>query len=244
MIVFPMAGLSRRFIDAGYHLPKYMLPAKGKTVLWHVLSGFERYFHSQKFLFIVRDVFGTPEFVREQCRIAGIRQAIVVVLPESTKGQAETVALGLQRANVSLAESLTIFNIDTFRHGFTFSPLATVSGVAGYLEVFKGAGNNWSYVRPDEERNTHVLEVTEKIPISDLCCTGLYHFESGDLFLSAYNRYLSEAGPVYGLSELFVAPMFNILIRDGEDVRYQLIEESAVTFCGVPSEYEAFIVSP
>ena len=29
MIVFPMAGLSRRFSEAGYDQPKYMLPLEG-----------------------------------------------------------------------------------------------------------------------------------------------------------------------------------------------------------------------
>jgi hypothetical protein len=46
----------------------------------------------------------------------------------------------------------------------------------GYLEVFRGEGDNWSFVRPIAEESTQIDLTTENTPISDLCCTGLYHF--------------------------------------------------------------------
>jgi hypothetical protein len=32
MIIIPMSGLSRRFTEAGYHQPKYMLQAHGRSL--------------------------------------------------------------------------------------------------------------------------------------------------------------------------------------------------------------------
>ncbi len=52
MFVLPMVGLSSRFFDAGYTLPKYQLPLHGRTVFAHVVDSFRDYFDSDEFLFI------------------------------------------------------------------------------------------------------------------------------------------------------------------------------------------------
>jgi hypothetical protein len=46
-----------------------------------------------------------------------------------------------------------------------------------------------------------------------------------------------------GLTELYVAPIYNLLIRRGADIRFHVIDESEVIFCGVPSEYAAFLAA-
>jgi len=242
MIVIPMAGISRRFTEAGYTLPKYMLPARGRTVFAHAAGSFARYNSSVRFLFIVRDVAGTADFVRAECRTLGIRHADIVVLDQATRGQAETVALGLQRAGAADGEAVTIFNIDTFRPGFTFPDFAGLP-TDGYLEVFRGSGANWSYVRPTADDSDLVGETAEKRPISDLCCTGLYHFASAELFHEAYRMLAHGFAPSPAMRELYVAPLYNGLIAHGRVIRYHLIPREAVTFCGVPAEYEAFLRS-
>ena len=37
-VVIPMSGMSRRFMDAGYTLPKYLLEIDGKTVIEHIID--------------------------------------------------------------------------------------------------------------------------------------------------------------------------------------------------------------
>jgi hypothetical protein len=124
---------------------------------------------------------------------------------------------------------LTIFNIDTFRPGFAF-PAETGNG---YLEVFRGSGTNWSYVHPGADGR--VLETAEKIAISDLCCTGLYHFRTALSFRSAARAALAALDG----DEVYVAPLYNRLIAAGADIRYHEIARADVIFCGTPEEYEA-----
>jgi len=240
MILIPMAGLSRRFSDAGYAMPKYMLQARGRSVFAHAVASFEAYFETLPFFFALRDVQGTADFVAAECRALGIRDARIVVLDAPTSGQAETVALGLERGSVPRSEPLTIFNIDTFRPGFRYPTGFDVTAIGGYLEVFRGSGANWSYVRPSAPGSDRVAETTEKVPISDLCCTGLYHFGSAGLFLDAYRPFRDGAAEAMGLKETYVAPMYNLLLREGRDIRYAVVDPDEVIFCGVPAEYEAF----
>ena len=124
MIVIPMAGLSRRFLDAGYSQPKYMLPLHGRSVFSHAVASFAAYFATEPFLFIARDIDDTVKFITAECAALGIRDATVATLTAPTAGQAETVELGLQQAGVAGATALTIFNIDTFRPGFLFPEAA------------------------------------------------------------------------------------------------------------------------
>jgi len=243
MIVIPMAGISRRFSEAGYKLPKYMLPAHGQTVFAHAVNSFKYYYQKEPFLFIVRDVADTPAFVRAECDALGIREAHIAVLNSPTSGQAETVEVGLQQAAVSPALPITIFNIDTFRPGFRHADFGG-RNTSGYLEVFRGSGDNWSYVRPAGPGSNKVIETTEKNPISDLCCTGLYHFGSAEIFRGAYEAFYRDFVPSSSLKERYIAPMYNALIQRGALIRYQTVGASEVIFCGIPAEYEAFCTGP
>jgi hypothetical protein len=234
-----MAGLSRRFTEAGYAVPKYMLEARGRSLFAHAVDSFSAYFKTEPFMFIVRDVAETPDFVRQQCRELGVRQADVIVLQANTRGQAETVFLGIEQAAIADDQPITIFNIDTFRPGFRF-PSFQGKHTDGYLEVFRGSGANWSYVRSLASGSDIAAETAEKRPISDLCCTGLYHFGSVRLFRLAYGEYLRDFINTGMEKELYVAPIYNILIQNGFLIRYSLIEADEVIFCGIPVEYDAF----
>lgn len=239
MIVIPMAGLSRRFTDAGYPLPKYMLPLWDGTCFDYAVGSFAGLFASERFLFVVRSAMETPAFVAARSAALGIAQHDVVVLDEPTAGQGETVEIGIDRAGIADGEALTIFNIDTFRPGF--SPPATEIG-DGYLEVFRGSGSNWSFVAPAADGSNRVSRTTEKDPISDLCCTGLYQFARAGDFRAALA--VERVNEHRALAELYVAPIYNHLIAGGKDIRYTTIEPDEVIFCGVPAEYEALRAGP
>lgn len=237
MIIIPMAGLSSRFFKAGYTQPKYMLEAKGATLFDHALNSFRAYFQSETFVFIVRNVYDTPAFVKKRATALGILSFHIVALEEETRGQAETVYLGLQGLPVD-DQPITVFNIDTFRPGFIYPDLTQLG--AGYLEVFQGSGDNWSFAKPRSSDSTEVIETAEKRAISDLCCTGLYHFAQCSDFMTAYEHYLNLPQSQWEKGELYIAPLYNHLIQQGKTIHYHLIARDDVIFCGVPCEYDAF----
>ena len=112
MIVFPMAGLSSRFFNAGYQQPKYMLTAHGETLFAHAVKSFKHYFDSEEFLFIVRDLYQTPHFVTEQAQLLGIKNFQIFILEQATRGQAETVTLGLEKL-LKQSEFLSCYSRET-----------------------------------------------------------------------------------------------------------------------------------
>ena len=235
MFVIPMAGESRRFKDAGFTAPKFRLDAHGAPVFDHAVNSFAAYFASDAFLFVLRGA-ETENFVWKRCRALGIANPAVVRLDRATAGQAETVLLGLDAAGVGDDESIAIFNIDTFRPAYRKPPQVMDPGCAGYLEVFKGAGEGWSFVAPHPLRAGAVAEVADKKAISDLCCTGLYHFRRAGDFRWAYAHPQTPRSAAEA-HERYVAPLYNPLIARGSTIAWELIDPADVIFCGTPQEY-------
>ncbi|HDS4150172.1 TPA: capsular biosynthesis protein, partial [Escherichia coli] len=220
---------------------KYMLEAHGKTLFSHSLYSFKRYFESEKFLFIALDVFETRGFIDAECIKLGIKDYDVAILGSPTQGQAQTVYMGLKNASVLPNTPLTIFNIDTFRPGFSFPEHFDVNNIDGYLETFVGEGKNWSNILPKEEDTYTVALTAEKKEISKYCCTGLYYWRYARDFIRVFESYQKTSLSDVDAGEYYIAPMYNHLIAEGADVRYSVVPYSDVIFCGIPSEYEAFL---
>lgn len=234
-----MAGLSSRFSEAGFEHPKYMLKAKGRTLFEHSVLSFQEYFHKELFVFIVRDLFGAKDFVEIKSKELGITSYKVVTLEKPTLGQADTVYQGLKKLDLDERdETLTIFNIDTFRPGLIL-PL-NCTEFDGYLEVFEGDGDNWSFIKVSHDNPALVSLTTEKEPVSNLCSTGLYYFLNTSDFMEAFTFYASKPKNEWTRGELYIAPLYNYLINNGKSITYNLIEKNDVIFCGTPKEYYDF----
>jgi hypothetical protein len=242
MIVIPMAGQSRRFREAGYARPKYELPLQGDSLFAWCVRSFERYFGSERFIFIVRAGLGADAFAAAECGRLGVDDYVVVTLDAATRGQAETVLLGLRETDCTGNESMLVFNIDTIRPGYAFPESA--AGSDGYLEVVRAPGEHWSFVRPAASFERRVAQTTEKRRVSELCCTGLYYFARTADFIDACEAALHEAD-VYldRWGELYVAPLYNTLIGAGKRIVYDEAPGSRVHFAGTPAEYGALLAS-
>jgi len=233
MIIIPMVGKSSRFFSAGYTEPKYQLNINGESVFSLAVKSFSKYFESEAFLFIVRPDYDALGFVELELERLKVKNYRIHILNEETMGQAETVHLGMK--GIDEDESIYIFNIDTFRYGFSKPDVAR--DCDGYLEVFKGKGDHWSFIQVDD--NERVLKTTEKERISDLCSDGLYYFKRKSDFDRAYLSAKASNDTVKG--EYYIAPLYNQLIKEGLLIGYDLIDSKEIGFCGTPSEYELLL---
>jgi len=231
--IIPMLGKSSRFFKEGYTLPKHQLKINKSSLFTISLSSFQRYFKSDLFIFLVRNDFKSEDFVKDEVKKLGIINYLIQLVNFDTKGQAETVSLSLNLIDDN--EPIYIFNIDTCRVGFLKSDFANYCD--GYLEVFKGAGDAWSFVLPG--KNNLVLQTSEKDRISSLCSNGLYFFKNKKTFFDAYDNALKDKRMVNG--EYYVAPLYNYLIDRGLDIRYDLIGINKMKFFGTPKEYEKLL---
>jgi len=231
-----MAGKSSRFFNEGYDIPKYMLPLNGNSnVFKESVKSFQNYFKTDFFLFITRSDFEVKDFVEKECNFLGIKNFEIVSLDNDTRGQADTVKIGLQKTKYNKDEEIYIFNIDSIRVNFTKPTSTFLTDSEGYLEVFEGEGDHWSFIEAD--KNNLVKRTTEKIRISNLCSNGLYYFSSVSLFNQTFNNI--ELDNIY--NELFIAPMYNHIIKLNNIVKYRLLDKTQTLFSGTPSEYKLLL---
>ncbi|MBM4106152.1 MAG: capsular biosynthesis protein [Phycisphaerae bacterium] len=244
MIVFPMAGRSRRFTAAGYVGPKYRLLAHGRPLLWHAVHGFRDLFRDEVFLFASLAEDRAEGDVRAVALSCGLTRWHLVELERPTEGQADTVQQAIDAVDASKEDPLTIFNIDTIHLRYARPAFFDLHRIDGYLETFHGLGEQWSFVVPADGRGDRVSATTEKRRVSDECCTGLYYFRRVGDFREAVRLQALGHPLAAGAGERYVAPLFNLLISWGRDVRFDRIKSNRVVFSGIPAEYEAFRDGP
>ncbi len=235
-VIITMAGFGRRFLDAGYKLPKYMLAAHGRTLFaWSMLSLRAFAQEGARFTFIVRAADDATDFIRAESQAMGLDLAHIVQLDAPTDGQA-TSAMRAAEAGLDMAAPVAIYNIDTFVHPSAL-PASSVRG-DGWIPCFPALGDAWSFA--DADAAGRVSRVREKVRISPHATIGLYYFSSFDLYADIYHRHYSDGANIEA-GERYIAPMYNTLIADGRDVFIHDVPLEAVIPLGVPADLERFL---
>ena len=240
MIIFiPMAGLSARFTKAGYTLPKYMLFAGDQSLFRIAVSSFVSQFDTARFVFLYRNIFDTKTFIDSECALLGIKHFDLIEIEHPTRGQAETVKIGIDHLlQRGIEDEMIVFNADTAKKSFVIPDF--INDTDGYLEVFEGKGEHWSFAEPLAGSANRVGRTTEKIRISNLCSNGLYHFKTMQLFLDAYQTSFSDVGHT---GEYYIAPMYNALITAGKKINFLVQPKTEMLLFGTPAEYIDFVQS-
>lgn len=234
-LIVTMAGLSRRFADAGYVIPKYRVRVHDRTLLsWSLLSlrGFVD--AAPQAIFIARAADGARSFIEEEARAVGLRRVSIVELDAPTNGQATTAMKALPVISAAAAP-VVIYNIDTFVHPNALPPSAVRGD--GWIPCFDAEGDGWSFAAADATGK--VTEVREKSRISRHATVGLYYFSSFDLYADLYARHFPDESR-FEKGEAYVAPMYNTLISLGRNVFIHDVPADAVIPLGVPADVERF----
>ena len=234
-LLITMAGFGRRFLDAGYTVPKYRIEVHERSLFnWSVTSLRSFIGPRAQFVFVVRAADQAREFIFSECGRLGIIDPTAVELDAPTDGQATTAMLAASVVADRNAP-LLIYNIDTFVHPSAL-PAEAVRG-DGWIPCFNAAGDHWSFARADARGRVDL--VREKLRISNDATIGLYGFSSFDLYEQTYRRYYSVAEHLEK-GERYVAPLYNELIAQGLPVYTHDVPMGAVVPLGVPEDVEAF----
>lgn len=226
-----MAGKSSRFFEAGYQDFKYKLKINGESLFSRSLDTFRNYFNNGLFHIGYLGKYVEKEFLESELASKGIKKYYLYDLHTDTSGQAETVYQTVK--NIENNFPLVIFNIDTKRTSFILNDEKKV--LFGYIEVFEGEGDHWSFIRIND--NDEIIEVTEKIRVSNLCSNGMYVFKNIETFTLGYNQIYYKG--YEGLNETFVMPIYQFFIDNKMPIGYELVPINQHEFFGTPLEYEA-----
>ncbi|CUH79478.1 glycosyltransferase family 2 protein [Tropicibacter naphthalenivorans] len=231
-----MAGMGSRFTSAGYTVPKYEIEALGRPLFDWSMMAMQAYRDAgYAFWFAVRKGTGAPEYIRKRCAVLGIEVGEIIEIDGLTDGQATTALMLLETAPDDVP--MAVFNIDTY---VTPGAMTPPTRGAGQIPCFPGPGEGWSFARLDDAGR--VVELREKVRISDHATVGLYWFDCVGAYRDAYERYFATGGEEKG--ERYIAPLYNQLIQDGADVRISQLAFEDVGMLGTPDQLDDFIANP
>jgi NDP-sugar pyrophosphorylase family protein len=238
-VVITMAGLGRRFREAGYDCAKFCIEVHGRTLFeWSMTSLRSFIDEGALFTFVTRREDAARAFVEAQCRHLRIELAAVIELEALTDGQATSALLA---RDVLAGEDgpFLVYNIDTFVHPDAL-PATAVRG-DGWIPCFPGLGDGWSFAKADG--SGRIVELREKQRISNHATVGLYWFSSFSLYEQAYSDYYSNQRNLEH-GEKYIAPLYNHLITSGKPVYLHEVPLNAVIPLGTPQDVANFSASP
>lgn len=231
-IIITMAGMGSRFREAGYTLPKHEIVIKNKTLFeWSLLSLID--FFDEEFIFITRKGAYNLEFIEKICNKLNIKRYKIKKLDYLTDGQASTAFLCDDL--ISEDENVLIYNIDTYIKEYSILK-SDLKKYDGFIPVFKAEGEKWSFIKIDE--NNKVIDVVEKIRISDLASIGFYYFKSWKDYKEIYLKNKEEIKKDF--KEVYIAPMYRYLLQDKKEIGYIILNEEDVHVLGTPEDLKKF----
>jgi dTDP-glucose pyrophosphorylase len=236
-IVIPMAGRGSRFADAGYALPKPLLPVHGVPMIELVVRNLSPS-EPARFVFVCR-----REHLSDYGFEAGLRAAApgcaIVPIDAVTEGAACTVLLA--EAEIDPDDALVIANSDQWVDHTMDEHLARLRGARldGLIMTMTADDPKWSFVELDEAQR--VTNVVEKEVVSDEATVGIYTFARGGDYLRAAKAMIAAHKHVAG--EFYVAPAYNELIAEGAAIGIDNVgtEGDGMYGLGIPADYEGFL---
>ena len=164
-----------------------MIEAKGRTLFdWSMdsLIGYNELV--SRYVFVVRKEDNAEKFIKSHCAHYGIHDVKIVEIDHMTDGQATTCMLAIPYCNP--ADAIMVYNIDTYVEPGEMN-YKDISG-DGHIPCFHADGDHWSFAKLDGDGR--VIEVREKVRISDNCTLGAYYFSSAKLYENLYREYYMD----------------------------------------------------
>lgn len=234
-LVVPMAGRGSRFSRQGIVEPKPLIELLGRPFFWWAIESVTRAIIVRELVVVVLEEHIRSFRIDERVR-SFYPDARIVILPQVTKGAAETAAIG-----VAALESDGPFAVNDCDHAFCLGRAEALaehlsSGTAGALVGFRSRNPAYSYIElaPVKGQGELIVSGTvEKRVASPYAIAGCYFFSSKKIFEKCYSEY-SEHCPY---DELFLSGIYNLMIKQGLKVVYQELQQH-ISF-GTPEEYAA-----
>lgn len=232
IIVIPMAGRGSRFANVGYSTPKPLIDVCGKPMLCHAFKSVEGIPYT-KLVFIALKEHQEQYDVRKVITDNITTDFELVLLDDVTEGQLCTVMEAKQF--FVPGEDLLIAASDTYVKSEIGKHIANKPvDCTGIISVADLPGDRWSFAKTDE--TGRVVEVAEKVKISDHASTGLYYFSDVEFFARQATQLIDNKETTKG--EYYVMPLYGKYIAQG--LHLTISEADEMWDMGTPDAKQAF----
>lgn len=173
-VIVPMCGVSKRFTDADYTVPKFILDVKGKPMYAAAVNSLKLTVEHQ--LYFVVDALVSAEYNLKNVIRRWFPEAKVIELNNSTKGFAETVMKTRQHVDINNSALIVCCDQLIEYDSVAYNKMLEDPHISGSLLTFLdcAADPKWTYARVD--LIDQITTVACKQPISSTPIVGIYHY--------------------------------------------------------------------
>jgi len=227
-VIITLAGHSRRFTEAGYQTPKFLIEIDGRPMIEHVVEMYS--VSNDTFYFVLNNVQNDtyPELADRLVEI--VKWGKVVVIKEHELGPVHTAMSVAEMIEddepviISYCDMFVEWNYTSFKNEI-ISYDAAIPCFIGFQPASYGV-TKYAYVRVDEQME--MLELREKECFTDnrvneYASAGIYYFKSWKLFMDTA-KILMDIG-FGGLKEGYVSLLTNILVNQGCKIKITRIDK-------------------
>ena len=235
-VVLCLAGKGKRFIDEGIDTPKFLLTNHyGQKILDLIVKNLKLSKISKVILIVNKK---HVNYKKEILEIMNKHKEVEfdIFYIEDTSGQAETALLAtdLIRSKFPKSANLPIafHNGDTIicnREFDNFLSNITDHNWHGIVDTFYSKDPKFSYVRTVDKQ---IVEIKEKVVISNMATTGFYLFSSLDLYRKSYKRCDFKG------EEPYISNVYEFMISQGSKILnlYNKDPDNTIVL-GTPQQY-------
>lgn len=231
-IVIPMAGRGSRFADQGFQTPKPLIQIEGRPMVAWALDSLTDVTASQVIFIALREHEEDYHATSLLSNLVDVPTE-VILLDEVTEGQLCTVLAA--RDLIDTGEDVLISSSDTYVVSGLGKDIALrAPDCHGIISVADLPGDRWSFARTNE--SGRVIEVAEKVRISDHASTGLYYFSHGRELVAVADEMIRDQVKTRG--EYYVIPVYQRYIERGWRVDISIAQE--MWDMGTPKALKSF----
>jgi NDP-sugar pyrophosphorylase family protein len=240
-LVIPMAGLGQRFVDAGYALPKPLIPVGGVPMVLRVINNLPS---AERVVFICHPehitkypMWDTLERSSPNCKI--------IVAPGLTEGQACSTALAIPYLDLEAPVLVAACDSTQVYDRLKWHRIANDTTIDAAVWCFSqdtrvlNKPEAWGWIRQDEGT---IKEVSVKIPISsnpltDAAVTGTFWFRTAKIMQNGIEWLVQENRRVK--NEFYLDSVPNVLTA--RNYKVTTFQVDKYIGWGTPDDYEDYI---
>jgi NDP-sugar pyrophosphorylase family protein len=235
-----MSGIGKRFVEAGYRIPKPLIVVDEKPIIEHICNLFP---DESKFTFICNSKHLAETNMRQV--LQNIKsQSNIVEIQNHKKGPVYAVSLVKdlieddEEVIVNYCDFGTYWNYQDFlNHTRNRNADAAIPAYKGFHPHMLG-NTNYAFIR---EKKQWMLEIKEKEPFTnnrmdEYASNGTYYFKKGAYVKKYFQELIDKNINLEG--EYYVSLIYNLLVEDGLKVSIYNIQH--MLQWGAPQDLEEY----
>lgn len=233
IVIIPIGGTGQRFKKNGYSKPKALIHVYGRPMIYYLLDNLN--LDKVDYVYIpYNKEYANYNFESRLMKDYPKINFKFYCIQNNTRGAAETINVSLINLNEQDDKPVLCLDSDNFYH------CDVVSKWNGQNCVFSITDTSeapiFSYIDSDE--NGQIIEIKEKVKISDFACTGAYGFSSVRL-LQMYTSKIIENN-IRQKSEFYTSGVIQEMINGGNTFQNINIDKEDFICLGTPIQLKTF----